>query len=128
MKPTILHHHPGSAFFTEERCHITELSNSMEDEALSIALVRVEPGVTTQWHRLQGTCERYLIRAGQGIVELDELPPRTVGPNDVVLIPPDCRQRITNPGDDDLVFHALCTPRFRPAAYEAAEPIGDPAG
>jgi len=40
-----------------------------------------------------------------------------VGANDVVLIPPGTRQRITNMGDGDLVFLALCTPRFRVEAY-----------
>jgi oxalate decarboxylase/phosphoglucose isomerase-like protein (cupin superfamily) len=41
-----------------------------------------------------------------------------VNAGDVVLIPPSCRQRITNIGTGDLIFLAICTPRFRPAAYE----------
>jgi hypothetical protein len=28
------------------------------------------------------------------------------------------RQRIDNPGPDELVFLALCTPRFQRAAYQ----------
>jgi hypothetical protein len=35
-----------------------------------------------------------------------------------VLIPPSCRQRITNVGQGDLNFLAICTPGFRPEAYE----------
>ena len=49
------------------------------------------------------------------------MPPREVSPGDVVLIPPDCRQRITNAGEQDLVFLCVCTPRFIPEAYEDLE-------
>jgi mannose-6-phosphate isomerase-like protein (cupin superfamily) len=55
---------------------------------------------------------------GRGRVEVGSLPPRDVGPGDVVFIPPLCRQRIANVGEGDLVFVAVCTPRFRPEAYE----------
>ena len=48
--------------------------------------------------------------------------PQRVGPGDVVLIPPDCRQRIKNVGGTDLLFLAVCTPRFRPEAYEDIDP------
>jgi oxalate decarboxylase/phosphoglucose isomerase-like protein (cupin superfamily) len=40
---------------------------------------------------------------------------------DIVLIPPMCRQRITNIGLDDLVFLAICTPRFSRGDYEEVE-------
>lgn len=123
MKPKILRHISGSELFTEEFCHITELSNSPEDEELSIALARVEPGVTTRWHRLLGTSERYVILEGQGVVEIGDLPAQAVGPHDVIIIPPGCRQRITNSGSENLVFYALCTPRFKPSAYEDVEPV-----
>ena len=105
-------------FFTSEQCYITEYSNIPEDPAVSIARARVEPGVTTRWHRLHGITERYFILSGQGEVELGELPPRPMGPGDVAIIPPGCRQRIRNRGDDDLVFLAICSPRFTAAAYE----------
>jgi len=39
----------------------------------------------------------------------------------VVLIPAACRQRITNTGAGDLVFLAICTPRFIYDAYEELE-------
>lgn len=111
----------ASEVATDERCHITELSNSDDDPALSIARARVEPGVTTRWHRLRGTAERYVILSGTGRVETGELAPRDVGPGDVVLIPPLCRQRIANTGAEDLVFLAICTPRFTAAVYEELE-------
>jgi hypothetical protein len=40
---------------------------------------------------------------------------------DVVSIPPACAQRITNTGAGDLVFLAVCTPRFVQEAYEEIE-------
>ena len=121
MQASIRRHDPEQEYFTEELCFITELSNSADDPELSIARARVEPGVTTRWHRLADTTERYVILSGEGTVEVGDLPPETVGPGDVVLIPPMCRQRITNTGDSDLIFLALCTPRFTDYAYEDIE-------
>lgn len=108
---------PAAEYDTEERCFILEMSNSPADEELSIARARVEPGVTTAWHRVTGTTERYVILEGQGRVEVEGLAPRTVGVGDVVIIPPRARQRIANTGAVDLRFLALCTPRFRPERY-----------
>lgn len=113
---------PASEQLTEERCHILELANHDGDPALSIARARVEPGVCTRWHRLRGISERYLILEGEGLVEVGAMAAQTVGPGDVVLIAPSERQRIRNSGPRDLVFLALCTPRFRWDAYEDVDP------
>lgn len=104
-----------------ERCRILETWNRSDDPSLSVARARVAPGVTTRWHRLAGICERYLILAGQGWVEVGNLAPEVVRPGDVVYIPAGCRQRIANLGNVDLVFLALCTPRFVPDAYRDIE-------
>lgn len=121
MKPTIHHATPEQEFPTLERCHITEVSNNADDPELSIALARVEVGVTTAWHQLRGTTERYAIISGSGLLEIGNLPPRRVTCGDVVIIPPLCRQRITNTGEEDLLFYAICTPRFHNASYQALE-------
>ena len=105
-------------FYTHEGCQIVEISNSPDDPLLSIARARVAPGVTTRWHALRGIAERYVILAGSGRVEVGALPAQAVGVGDVVLIPPGCRQRITNTGSVDLLFLAICTPRFTPSAYQ----------
>ncbi len=117
-RPAVLPARPDAEYFFAEGCHILELSNSPADPALSIARARVAPGVTTRWHRLRDTAERYCILSGRGVVEVGDLPPTPVGPGDVVHIPPGTRQRIHNPGPEELVFLALCTPRFTPAAYQ----------
>jgi mannose-6-phosphate isomerase-like protein (cupin superfamily) len=55
-------------------------------------------------------------------VEVGSAAPQEVGPGDVVVIPPGVPQRIANTGGADLVFLAICTPRFTPDAYEDIEP------
>lgn len=108
-------------FYIAEKCFITELSNTPDDPDVSIARARVEPGVTTRRHRLKGTMERYLIISGRGFVEVGDLPPQEVNAGDIVLIPPMCPQRITNIGKDDLIFLAICSPRYTQEAYEDIE-------
>ena len=105
-------------YFFPEGCFITELSNTADDPELSIARARVEPGVTTRWHHLEGITERYVILEGHGEVEIDgDMQLLTKG--DVVIFPSGERQRISNTGDTDLVFLAICTPRFTEQAYHA---------
>jgi mannose-6-phosphate isomerase-like protein (cupin superfamily) len=113
---------PAAEFYTPEGCYINELSNTDADPGASIAHARVRPGVTTRWHLLRGIGERYVVLSGTGTVEIGEHPPKKVAAGDAVLIPPGCRQRITSDGNEDLVFLAICTPRFRPEAYEDVDP------
>ena len=117
MKPEIKRASAQFEVYTAERCHITEVANDEGDEQLSIALARVEPGVTTAWHKVADTHERYLIIAGVGEVELADHDPVLVRQGDVVRIPSGTRQRITNTGGVDLLFYAVCTPRFLAANY-----------
>lgn len=126
MRPTIIHNAVTSEYYFDERCHITELSNSSADPALSVARARVAPGVTTRWHRLNGVTERYVVLKGTGRVEIDDYPPESVASGDVVLIPPGCPQRIVNTGEGELVFLALCTPRFQLSLYEDLEAVVHP--
>ena len=119
MKATIKKN--NKEFYTDEKCFIIELSNSADDPDSSIARARVKAGITTRWHRLKGITERYCIISGSGRMELGKLEPQNVNAGDIVLIPPMCRQRITNIGTDDLIFLAICTPRFLYEAYEDIE-------
>lgn len=119
--PRIVHAAPGREYFFAEGCFIDEWWNHADDAAVSIARARVAPGATTRWHCLEAIQERYVILSGQGRVEVGRLPPEAVGPGSVVLIPPGTGQRITNTGSDDLVFLAVCTPRFVLAAYRDLE-------
>jgi mannose-6-phosphate isomerase-like protein (cupin superfamily) len=103
-------------FLTSERCYITELCNSTHNADASLAIARVEVGITTQLHALTGTTETYIVIEGAGQVEVDgHLFGITRG--DQVVIPPGVAQRITSEGETDLRFYCLCTPRFQPSCY-----------
>jgi mannose-6-phosphate isomerase-like protein (cupin superfamily) len=115
----------SNEFPTAENCFILEVANDSGDPDVSIARARVRPGVRTEWHRVEGIDERYVIVRGRGRVEVGDLPPTIVSEGDVVRIPANMPQRIANIGDEDLVFYCVCTPRFVPSAYVAG---GDTAG
>jgi len=53
MRAEIKKSSEATEFPTRERCHITEIANDSGDEYVSIARAKVEPGVTTAWHRLK---------------------------------------------------------------------------
>ena len=103
-------------YYFEEGCYILERLNDPADPEASIARARVPPGASTRRHHLIGTTERYLVLEGEGRAEIDGAPV-AVAPGDVLLIPPGATQTITNTGRKDLVFLAVCTPRFLPASY-----------
>lgn len=103
-------------FWTDERCYITELHNCDASPEASLAVARVEVGVTTQLHSLAGVIERYVLRQGEGILEVDGVKQKLrVG--DQAVIPAGAAQRIENTGSVDLEFYCLCTPRFFPDSY-----------
>ena len=122
-KPFVSYFKDKNETWTQEKCYITENLNTDRDPSLSVAQARVRPGETTIWHRLRDTTERYVILSGTGAVEVGETMSADIGPGDVVFIPPGMKQRITNTGDEPLVFYALCTPRFLPENYES---LGEP--
>ena len=103
-------------FSTSERCYITELMNSDASPDVSVAVARVEPGVSTQLHALCGVTESYIVKSGNGLMQVgDECHPVEAG--DQVTIAADQPQRITNSGDSDLLFYCICTPRFSVDCY-----------
>ena len=130
MKKGIRRLNEHAESYTDERCHIVEISGKRDDPDMSIARARVEPGVTTELHSLD-IAERYLIMRGEGEMEYGtdivagendpDLERRSVNPGDVVLIPPRVAQRITNTGDEDLVFFCVCTPAWEEGVYKSLE-------
>ncbi|MDX1515304.1 MAG: cupin domain-containing protein [Woeseiaceae bacterium] len=111
---------PAVEILTRERCYISELVNRDTLPDVSLARARVAPGVTTERHALT-VLEWYVIESGGGLVEVGERAPQRVGPGDSVEIPPDCEQRITNDGTEDLLFLCVCVPRFTPDCYTPLE-------
>jgi len=108
-------------FFTEEGCFITELYGTPDDEAVSVARARVEPGVETALHTLTVE-ERWLVLEGRGLMTLGDAPPFEIGHGSSVRIPAGTPQGVFNPGPSDLIFLCVCTPRFVPAAYRELRP------
>ena len=117
MRAQIMKADATREFETPERCLILEVANDDGDGDVSISRARVPVGVTTEWHHLAGTDERYIIVSGKGRVELGGLAANDVAAGDVVRIPANTAQRIVNTGDNDLVFFCVCTPRFKPSSY-----------
>jgi mannose-6-phosphate isomerase-like protein (cupin superfamily) len=126
MKSQVKHMRETDEYYFQEGCFILELLNTNDDPSVSIARARVEPGVTTRLHQLIGVTERYVIMEGKGKVEIGGLAPQELSVGDVAVIPPQCPQRITNIGPADLIFLAVCTPRFTKAAYRDIDTSGEP--
>ena len=107
-------------YFFKEGCYIEEWQNSADDPSMSIARVRVLAKTQTKNHALSNTTERYVILSGHGHVTVGEKS-WSVKKGDVVTIQPDEAQRIHNSGNEDLVFLAICTPRFVEQNYYELE-------
>lgn len=110
----------SKAFWTEERCHITEILNHSHVKNLSLAQASVQPLITTQVHSLD--CDEiYYILSGNGILHLDgsDFP---LSSGDAAYIRKGKSQSITNPSPcHDLIFLCICTPRFEPDYYTSLE-------
>ena len=107
-------------FLTRERVHITEQLNDPAVPGVSLARARVEPGVTTELHQLS-VAEWYVIESGVGMMEVGGESAFRVRPGDSVEIPAGISQRISNIGDNDLLLHCVCIPRFTPESYTPLE-------
>jgi mannose-6-phosphate isomerase-like protein (cupin superfamily) len=107
-------------FWTGERCFIRELVNSPEIQDFSLAETRVEPGVTTELHKLSVN-EWYIILSGEGQMEIDGKPACAVLPGDVVAIAAETSQCSRHSGNVDLLFQCICLPRFTPDCYVSLE-------
>ena len=98
-------------YYFKEGCYIQEWQNSADQPGMSIARVRVLRKTATRLHALRNTTERYVILSGEAEVTVDAKS-WTVGVGDVVNIAPNQTQKIENRTNQDLVFLAVCTPRF----------------
>jgi len=119
MNQKIIYQSPeeSSEFSTQERCHILELLNLSQDRSSSLARARVEPGITTAWHSLKGTSEIYYILEGTGMAEVGESFSQELKKGDVLKIPANTAQRITNTGAEDFIFLCFCSPAFGDNTY-----------
>lgn len=109
-------------YYFKEGCFISEWHNTASDPMVSVARARVPKGTRTRPHQLRATTERYLILSGSGTAHIGaEIISVTAG--DSVVIPPDVTQSVTADETEDLVFLAICTPRFEPENYQVSEQL-----
>ena len=104
-------------YYFKEGCFIEEWHNDNRDPNCSIARVRLEPKKTTKLHALKNTTERYVMLEGSAVVTVG-LKSWAVEEGDVITIQPDEPQKIENTTHTDLVFLAVCTPRFEERNYK----------
>lgn len=98
-------------YYFKEGCFIEEWHNVPDDQQCSIARVRVEAGKSTKLHALEKTTERYVMLGGSAMITVGNKRWQ-VSEGDVLVIKPDEAQRIENQSQEDLIFLAICTPRF----------------
>jgi len=122
----VFHANEKNEYYFKEGCFILEMLNDEADNAVSIARARVEPEKETALHALTGITERYVILQGQAEVEIDGQT-QFVRQGSVVLIPPGSAQKIKNLGEVDLVFLAICSPRFKVEHYQDLSMTDSPA-
>lgn len=112
----IQHSSEDDEYYFREGCHILEYLNHASDPELSIARARVAPGKHTRKHALRNTVERYLILQGCGEVTIDQQT-SVLQLGSTAVIPAGSSQCIRNTGQQELVFLAVCTPRFQLENY-----------
>lgn len=103
-------------YFFDEGCHILEIYNDPLSESFSIVRARVEINVETKLHSLSDTIEHYVIIQGKGTATIDSIEYH-VKDNDVLHIGENVSQKIRNSGKIDLIFLAICAPRFTKECY-----------
>ncbi len=119
MKPKVVRAKQPLEYLTQERCYIAE---NHSDPSVSVARATVKPGITTKAHHIvDGLQEIYIVTSCKGVVQIGGMEPTMVTIGDVVVIPPLTSQKVTNPGDVDLVFYCVCTPRFTEHCYVSEE-------
>jgi len=107
-------------YYFKEGCYIQEWHNIDQDEECSIVHVRVQAKQKTRLHALKNTQERYVILSGQARVTV-AAKSWIVKANDVIHIASDTPQQIENLLHQDLLFLAICTPRFSEENYSDLE-------
>lgn len=122
MQPKIVKAKTLKETLAPERCYIYENCGAITgDRQVSIARARVEPGVTTKAHHLEGVQEIYLVIEGEGRVYVGNMEAAEVCKGDVVIIPPGTSQKIADTMRTDLIFYCICTPTFNHECYREDE-------
>jgi mannose-6-phosphate isomerase-like protein (cupin superfamily) len=88
----------------------------------SLARIVIPPGKGADPHFHKHSQESYLILAGRGALHINQSQ-FELHAGEAVLIEPMEVHQISNPGDEDLVFLAVCVPAWQPGdSFEADLP------
>ena len=85
------------------------VSAPARNQSLAEATIAVGGATTEHYHRL--TEELYLVSAGRGLLSIDG-EERVVAEGDCALIPPGCRHKVFNVGDEPLRIVCACSPAY----------------
>ena len=98
-----------------DRAEAREIASPRNSRArnLSIADIRIPPGVAVRAHRHEVVEESYHVVAGTGRMTVAGTA-RDIGPGDTVVILPGERHDIRNLGETDLRLVVTCTPPWTP--------------
>jgi len=121
-KPLVRHNATTKEFFfQDEKIYVKELLNPKTSgiNYVSIAKIRVQPGVTTSLHKLTVN-ECYLILEGKGRVRVGDTISE-IGPEDAVVIPAGVAQQITNIGESQLIFICVTNPGWTENCYSTVK-------
>lgn len=81
--------------------------------AYSLAQITLPPGAASLKHYHPIAEECYHVLSGTGHIEIDGMA-APLGPGDAVAILPGQIHQITNTGETDLIFLAVCVPAWTP--------------
>ena len=88
----------------------------------SLARIVIPPGKGADPHFHKHSEESYLILSGRAALHIDQSE-FELHAGEAVLIEPMEVHQISNPGDEDLVFLAVCVPAWQPGdSFEADSP------
>ncbi len=88
----------------------------------SLARIVIPPGKSAEPHFHKHSEESYLILSGRAVLRIDQAQ-FELQAGEAVLIEPMEVHQIANPGDEDLVFLAVCVPAWHPGdSFEANLP------
>jgi mannose-6-phosphate isomerase-like protein (cupin superfamily) len=83
-------------------------NNDSLDIGYSLAEARIEPGQSSLIHSLKSS-ELYYVLDGEGIIYIDT-ESRSIKKGDLVMVPADSTQSVTNNGKNDLIFLCIVEP------------------
>ena len=100
-------------FITKDGSAIREIlapaNSSLKAQSLAEATLR--PGQFTEKHLHVRAEEIYYVLKGRGLMEIGQ-EKQEVGPGDGIAIAPGSEHRLTNTGEENLVFLCCCSPAY----------------